>query len=420
MDRSLPRWRTAARAIVAFLVTLVLASILALALVAIFALALSSNSPAAAGSLEHGGDIYASGDDADAPGPGARNLYLADGGVALTQPVERDAHIAGFDVDVEADIGGDLYVAGALVSLDAAVGGDVTVAAFRLRTGRTSAITGNTRAAARTVVLDGNLTGAALITAERLELNGVVDGDLRFAGRTIDFGPNARVGGILTAQTPYEPDVPASVASPDRVRHELFAPSDFAERFGKGAGEAIGLTVPTWWMIAGAITAFLLGLILVGVLFLGLAPRTVERLRADAERHVWRSLGYGLIGLSTLLGLVPLAIITIVGLPLIPVILLLVAFLAVFAYLLGAYVFAHRVFRSFGAGHATMAARLRTFVIGLLILLLLNVVPIIGWLINALAALVGFGALEMRLIRRLGGRSTPAGPAGSAATPPNV
>ncbi len=415
MDRSLPRWRTAANAIVAFFITLVLACLLAAALVAIFAFALSASRTAAAASLEHGGDIYASGDDADAPQAGARNLFLAGGGVELKQPVERDAHIAGFDVDVEANVGGDLYVAGAIVNLDAAVGGDATVAAFRLRTGSASAIAGNTRAAARTVVLDGTLSGAALVTAERLELNGVVEGDLRFAGRTIAFGPDARVGGILTAQTPHEPTVPASVAAPDRVRHELFVPSDFAERFGKGAGEAIGLAVPTWWMIGGAVAAFLLGLVLVGVLFLGLAPRTVEALRTDAERHVWRSLGYGLIGLSTLLGLVPLAVITIVGLPLIPLILLLAGFLAFFAYLLGVYVFAHRVFRSFGAGHATMAGRLRTFVIGLLVMLLLNVVPILGWLINALAALVGFGALEMRLIKRLGGRSAAAGPRGGEA-----
>ena len=173
------------------------------------------------------------------------------------------------------------------------------------------------------------------------------------------------------------------------------------EVVAEGAGEAIGLSAPAWWIIAAAVAAFFIGLILLGILFLGLAPQTVENLREDAERHLFRSFGFGLLGLATLLGLLPLAVVTLVGLPLIPVILLTIGFLAVFAYLLGSYVLAHRVFRSFGAAHATMAGRLRTFVVGLVVLLALNAVPLIGWLINAFAALVGFGALEMRLVRLL-------------------
>lgn len=373
--------------------------------------------PALAEQLEHGGDLYFAGDDAEAPADIACNLFLASGTADLKEAVARNAHIVGFDVDVEAPVGGDLYAAGAFVRLAAPVDGDANLGAFRLRLGSSGSVGGNMRAAARTVVVDGTISGGALVASERLELNGIVEGDLRFAGRTIAFGPDARVDGLLTTQTPYEPAVPTSVASPDRVRHELFTPPDFAARIGKGAGEAIGFAAPPWWMVAAMAAAFIVGLVLLGVLFLGLAPRTVEGLREHAESRVGQSLGYGLIGLATLLGLVPLAIITVVGIPLIPLILLLAAFLSVFAYLLGTYVFAHRAFRSFGAGHATMARRLRTFVIGLIVMLMLNAVPFVGWLINALAALVGFGALEMWLVARLGRRSAAsrAHPGGGAA-----
>lgn len=37
------------------------------------------------------------------------------------------------------------------------------------------------------MVLDGTVSGAALVVADRLEFRGAVDGDLRFAGRTIAF-----------------------------------------------------------------------------------------------------------------------------------------------------------------------------------------------------------------------------------------
>lgn len=355
--------------------------------------------------LSHGDDVYLAGDDVVSSGDIPRNLYVAGGAVDVEKDVARNAHIVGFNVDIDAPIGGDLYTAGAFLDIGSAVGGDVSAGAFRLRLSDESSVGGNMRAAARTVVLGGTLSGAALIAAERLELNGTVAGDLKFTGRSITFGPDARVSGILTAATPHEPDVPASVAPADRVRHEPFTPPDFAHSIGKGAaegaGEAIGLSAPAWWIIAAAVAAFFIGLILLGILFLGLAPQTVENLREDAERHLFRSFGFGLLGLATLLGLLPLAVVTLVGLPLIPVILLTIGFLAVFAYLLGSYVLAHRVFRSFGAAHATMAGRLRTFVVGLVVLLALNAVPLIGWLINAFAALVGFGALEMRLVRLL-------------------
>lgn len=374
----------------------VLASILA---------ALSPTAPAGAEELRHGDDLYLAGDDVETAGSVGRNLYLAGGSVDLRDAVLRDAHVAGFKVDVEAPVGGDLYAAGAFVDLGAPVAGDASAAGFRVAAKDGAAIEGNLRAFARSVVLDGNVAGAALVAAERLQLRGTVAGDLRFTGRSLSFGPDARVGGMLTAAMPFEPRVPTSVAPADRVRHEPFRPFDFAHDFGRrameGAGEAMRMELPPWWLVAGVAAGGLVVLVLVGVLFLGLAPETIEALRESAESRMWRSFFYGLIGLATLLGLVPLAVVTVVGLPLIPLILMLAVLLTVFAWLLGAYVLAHRVLRSFGAGHATMAGRLRTFVIGAIVLMALNLVPVLGWLINAFGTLVGFGALQMRLVQRL-------------------
>ncbi|MEM8853132.1 MAG: hypothetical protein AAGD34_05475, partial [Pseudomonadota bacterium] len=260
---------------------------------------------------------------------------------------------------------------------------------------------GNVRAVGRTVTLEGALQGNALVAAAHLVVDGPVAGDVVFAGRSLAFGPNATIAGTLSYRTPSAVDVPATVVPMERVRYAPFSPPDFAKEIGAGAREAFTFEGPSGWTIAAAAVAGLLAIGMVGVLFLGLAPQTIERLRDTVENRLGRSFVFGLLGLATLLGLVPLAALTVVGLPLIPVIMFGAGLITVFAYLLGAYALAHRVFRSFGAGHASTGARLRTFIVGVVVLLALNAVPVLGWLINAFAALIGFGALQMRVVARL-------------------
>lgn len=388
-----------------------------LALAATIALA----TPAAAqeeegGRLVHGDDLYAAGDAASITAPTGRNAFLAGGGVEMEGAVGRDAHVAAFDADIEAPVAGDLYVAAALVSVGAAVTGDATLAAYEVEVPRAGSVGGNLRAMARTVEVDGDVGGSVLVAASTLRLSGTVAGDLMFAGRTVEFGPDARVEGTLAIRAPRVVEVPPSVAAPDRVSYaplDLDAFEGFGGEAAEGAGEALGLEPPSVLTIVAVAVAGLLALLLVGILFLGLAPRTVEGLREEIETRMWRSLGFGLIGLATLLGLVPLAAITIVGIPLIPVLLPIIALVAAFAWLLGAYTLAHRVFRTFGAGLASMGARLLVFLVGVIVLAGLNAVPVLGWILNGFASLIGFGALQMRLVEKLD-RATPHAPSASA------
>ncbi|XWN29017.1 MAG: polymer-forming cytoskeletal protein [Devosia sp.] len=366
----------------------------------VIALPLGSNAEDT-GVFHHGGDVYAVGKAANLGRGAERSAYLAGGEVETEVQIGRDAHIVGFDVDVNAPVLGDVLAAGAFVTLDAKVDGDVSAAGFNVTVKDHAEVGGNLRAVGRTVSLDGTLQGSALVAAANLVVNGPVAGDVVFAGQALSFGPNAAIAGTLSYRTPSAVDVPAAVVPMDRVRYEPFSPPDFAKEIGAGAREAFDFEGPSAWTVAAVALAAILAIVMVGVLFLGLAPQSIERLRDTIESRLWRSFVFGLLGLATLLGLVPLAALTVVGLPLIPLIIFAAGLLSVFAYLLGAYALAHRVFRSFGASQASTGARLVTFVVGVVVLLALNVVPILGWLINAFAALIGFGALEMRVVARL-------------------
>lgn len=387
------------------------------AIAATLALVTAAAADREGGLFLQGGDLYAGGQEASITAPADRNAFLAGGAVDMEGRVARNAHVAAFDADIEAPVGGDLYVAAALASILAPVTGDATVAAYEFTLLQAGSVGGNLRAMARTVDIAGDVGGSLLVAAGRLRLEGTVAGDVLFAGETLEFGPDARVEGTLAYRTPRVVEVPPAVVAPDRV---TYAPLDIDpfEGFGgeaaEGAGEALGLAVPSPLTIAAVILAGLLFVLLVGILFLGLAPRTVEGLREEIEQRLWRSFGFGLIGLATFLGLVPLAAISIVGIPLIPILVPLLALVAAFAWLLGAYTLAHRVFRSFGAGLSSMGARLLVFVVGVVVLAALNALPFLGWLLNAFASLAGFGALQMRLVERLD-RATARGEAARAA-----
>jgi hypothetical protein len=86
---------------------------------------------------------------------------------------------------------------------------------------------------------------------------------------------------------------------------------------------------------------------------------------------------------------------TIVGLPLLPVILLLGLLLWIAGYALGVYVVALRIWTAMGGAEPGTAGRLAVFGAGLLAVALLNAVPFAGWALNFTLVLFGIGALAM-------------------------
>jgi hypothetical protein len=257
------------------------------------------------------------------------------------------------------------------------------------------------------VVIEGPVAGALLATGGEVVIDAEVAGDVRVAAGDLRFGPRARIGGRLDYAGPEAVAIPATVIDPARV---TFTEAPHMERMAEASREWGGREYPE---LPGAGAAFGFLVITIGffvvlaAVALALAPDRVEAMRREALARPGVALLGGVVGLATVFGLVPVAAMTIVGIPLLPVVLLAALILWTLGYAFGVYVVALRVWTMMGGAEPAMVGRLGIFAAGLLVVALLNVVPFAGWALNFTLVLFGIGALAVPVYRRLFTRTPP-------------
>lgn len=347
-----------------------------------------------------GGDRLVTGDRLDETEPAARDVLASGAQVSLRGDVAHDLLAAGFDVDVQSDVTGDVTVAGARVQLDGSVAGDVTASGFLVSLEDGAAIGGNARVFAGSATHRGNVAGALIVMASEVRLDGVVEGDARIAAQSVSFGPDARIDGRLTLVVPSEIDVPSSVIPGGRVSYEFFDAGQWRniEEFTRGA-----MPEPPSAATVGAGSFIGLAfLLIIGGLFLVLAPRKVATMRRMALARPGITILIGAVGFSTLVGFVPVSAMTLVGLPFLPFAILLVLVGWLLGYLLGAYVVAMGVARAVGVGdNPSTALRLGILAAAIVVAALLNFIPILGWVLNIALVFLGLGAITEGVLRAI-------------------
>lgn len=355
-----------------------------------------------------GTDVYAGGEGASRIASAPRSLFAAGPAVRVDSPIGRDAHLAGFSVHASGATGGDLYAMGGDVTLDGAVGGDLTAGGFSLSVGPGASVEGNARLAGGSVSIAAPVRGTLVASGGAVTLDAPVGGDAWIAADHLAFGPAARIAGQLHLAAPDEVQVPGAVVPADRITRR---PMSEAGRFDPGREwrrdwmlahhEEWGIPGALGLSLAAVLT--LLFLLAAGAAFLASAPVLVERLRRQASLRPWRALLLGALGLSALVGAIPVAAASLIGLPLVPIAILALILLWTLGYLLGLHVAAQAVLAGL-RGHAAPAGfgwSVLGLALALLLAALLNFVPLLGWMANMLLGILGLGAMALVLAERL-------------------
>lgn len=342
--------------------------------------------------------------------------------VIVTQPVSEDLYLAGESVEVRADVDGDLTVAGQRVTVNGRITGDVmaagenvTVAGVLLDdarlAGRSLTLTGSVGdhvvAAGETVVLaePAHVGGFAWLAGNRVDVQGIVDGDLAVAGQTVTLSgivagnveldsPNAviadgaHIQGDLTWPRGNAPEIHAG-ARVDGRRIETEGHDDAGISMMKGPGIVLGI-------ILGTLSLWLLTLVLrISV------PPVMQGAAALLRSRPGLSLGVGLLTLIVAPILAVLAFATVIGAPLGMVVLLAYVMLLI----IGVPV-ALDLVTDLGLGRARKGRPVtrgwRVLALALVSLVFVGVVqiPILGAIVAFAAVVLGLGALVLRAVRR--------------------
>lgn len=343
-----------------------------------------------------GGDVYRSGSGSGEIPAAARDVFVAGASVAMRGEAAGDGHAAGFDVEVELNAR-NVYAMGAAVSVRSRVAEDLTAMGASVRTSPGSSVGGNARLLGAWITVDGPIAGALLAAGGEITLDAAVGGDVRIAGSSIDFGPDARVGGVLTYSAPERITIPASVAPPDRI---VFTPLDM-ETLEEMREDWDAPSGPTAGALVAGFALTLAFLIVVAAMLLAFAPREMEARRQAALGRPGMTLLLGVLGLSLLVGLGPVAAMTLVGVLFAPIVALLVIVVWILGYVIGAYVVGMRFWTGFGGEEPRTLGRLLIVAGAVTVVSILNFIPVLGWLCNFAVVLFGVGAVTAGALERL-------------------
>jgi hypothetical protein len=175
----------------------------------------------------------------------------------------------------------------------------------------------------------------------------------------------------------------------------------------RGPGELFREPFPFFGYLA-AWLAVSVSVLLLGLIFILLAPRAADALDAAGRTAPGPVIGWGLLLAIGLPLLAVLLLVTLVGIPFGVGLSLALALIYSFGYTMAAWLVGRRIL-------ASPRSRLAAFLVGWAILRLLALIPIAGGLIGAVAVVIGLGAIAVAVWRAR--RAAPAPTAAPAAAP---
>lgn len=316
------------------------------------------------------------------------DLFMFGETVRSEQDIVGSAHLFGRKVVASAAIGGDAYLAGMDVTLTGKVAGDANVSGYNVSIAE---VAGDLRASGSNVTITGLVSGYALIAGDEVRFESVIKGDVSLTARDIEFADDARIEGklILYEETKGETSFPAGFVPEDRIERR-----DFAE-WSKAAQK---LEVFDW---REAVTSFLIWIVVVaGIasLIAAIIPRKLADLRRMILDRPFRTLWFGILAQSAVIGVTVLLIMTLIGLLVAPATILVALVCGFAGYVVAAYAFGVAMLKAVGreepdsVGTRALAAGVGALTVGLI-----GLIPFFGWLFVLALALTGVGAIALWL-----------------------
>ena len=298
------------------------------------------------------------------------DAIMAGGDINYGGKTGGDFVAAGGSQDIRGRVHGSLRAAGGSVTVRGSVDRNATIGAGDIELDSTAQVGGNVYLIGGKMRIVGAVNGGLLALGSSVELNGKISQDVEVAGDELTIGPRAVIGGNLR----YRTRTKAHIDPAAKITGQVIA-LPFTDRPG-----------PFTWL-------WRIGLFLMAVIVILLAPRFISRATDDLVRRPIRVIVVGLIvGFGGLIAIM-LAGVTVVGLPL--------ALLA--AALYGVLVALSEIPVAVWLGSRIMHARtllgrqgpLINFVVGALILVVVESIPLLGPVTRVIVSSFGFGALVL-------------------------
>lgn len=316
------------------------------------------------------------------------DVYAVGGTVVVNGAVSQDVVAAGGNMTIAGTVGDDLRVAGGNVSIMGNVKGDVIAAGGNMLVSRDATFGQDLVVGAGSLVFEGHVKRAALLSGGSIMINGTIDGPVEIRADEVRFGSEARIAFKARVFAPKEALVDTGAKLSDGMEYtKMTAPAE-----GLSEGDAKKFVGPFLGFLTMIFVLKIVGLMIAaGVLasvFNSYSNKVVDRTLEKPGRALFA--GFAMFFLTPIAILI--LVVTIVGSWLGALLGLGFAFLIAMAKVYAGIVFGAWLWR-LGTKNKTRGVDWKAAIVGAFLLSFLGLIPILGWILLALAFLFALGGL---------------------------
>ena len=327
------------------------------------------------------GDLYVAGGNIIIDGAVNGDIFGVGQSLTINGSVDGGVSFVGQRMTVNGDIAHGARLAGQTISVSGNIGRDLVAAGVDVIVTSTARIGSDLILAGGTARIDGRINGDIRGSADTVTVADGVGGEVELGIDKLTITSAANIQGNLT----YTSDNKANIQSGAKVGgttiHKLPEVKKPARFF------AAGLASKTIGKVLGFLMIFVIGIIIIYA-----ATRRITSMAGSIRTNPWQSLGWGALILFATPVAAIIVIATVIGLP--------VGLIALALYGIAIYLSQIPVALLIGRLIIRQSRELESkglmvgaLALGLAILLILSLIPFVGWLVWLFTAMFGLGTL---------------------------
>ena len=313
------------------------------------------------------------------------DIYAAGQRIDIRHGVQGDVYAIGDSVSVAGSVTGDVVVGGNLVSIagiigdDVFAGGDIVELSFERAD--------DVFAVGQFVTLSdaSRVDGDVYVGGQNIVLAGQVAGSVRARGAEITITSSATIEGDLITYGDQKPTIEEGATIKGTVEH----------RVAKFPGREPGARDYILRWVRSVVSWFVAALVL-----LYLLPRFTAVVVGVAQRRAGASLGLGVLWLALVVPILALLAVTIVGLPLVLVIIFMTG-----TVVAAGIIYSHLILGTWVMRRLTkQTSQVLTWqhaIVGAFVLKMISLIPVIGWVVVVVLSVLAIGAVLLALNSKL-------------------
>lgn len=326
-------------------------------------------------------NLYIASQTVNVDGNVNRDLVAAGSTINLNGDVQNTVIAGGGAINLKGHVGNNARLAGGTVVVSGKIDGDLTLAGGTLTIEKDAVIGGDLAVAGGTLVMNGKVGGNFFYGGGKVTLNGPVGGYAKISARDFVVGDSAVVQGKTELWSPN-----AAQVSNDNMKN-LKGGLSYHQR------ESVNFNWQGFWFF-NFISQILLALVLLFAIVY-LLPRFSRNFVSETYRNIWKNLGVGIISLIVIPVVGVLLLISLLGIPVAFFLFMVFVLMVMAATIMTPLLIGSIIWRLFDKEKKSYLVDWKVILIGLLVALILQLIPVVGWLALLVFFLFSFGEVTM-------------------------